>query len=264
MRVDLALLLALCLGDTVALALDAATSRNLLYRRRGGGAAGGGGRGAGGGGGSGRGAGGGRGSTTGGGGRGAGGGGGGSSRPNTTPTSNLGGTSRGGSGPKPSFGGGRFYGGGGRVPYRAGAISPLGIAPFFLVGTALAFWPGLWLHGAHLYPYSYVHQYHNASSGRDESAKVLCGCDEFEVCGCDENDDKAFYDGLIGNGSYDALNKSVIDVGEFRGQKTLFINGTLPNGTTADGPDSAGASLSAVFTAVASALWMAIFAALFL
>ncbi|RDA85933.1 hypothetical protein CP532_0838 [Ophiocordyceps camponoti-leonardi (nom. inval.)] len=239
MRANLALLLALCLGDAiarVAVTGDGDTSETQLFKRRGGGARGGGGRG---------------GSSSGRGGGGGGGGGGAPSRTNTAPTSNIGGTSRGGSGPKPAFGGGRFFGGGGRVPYRAGATSPLGIAPFLLIGASLAFWPGIWLHGAHLYPYSYVHQYRNESSGRNETAKVLCGCDQFEECSCDENNDRVFYDGLIGNGSYAALNKSVIDVGEFKGEKTLLLNGTLPNGTTVDGPDSAASS----FTAVATALW---------
>ncbi|PHH73526.1 hypothetical protein CDD80_3748 [Ophiocordyceps camponoti-rufipedis] len=177
---------------------------------------------------------------------------------NTSPNSNLGGTSRGGTGPKPTVAGGRFYGGGSRVPFRAGARSPLGIAPFFLVGAALAFWPGVWLHGAHVYPYSRDHRYFNQSSNSNETAKVLCGCDRFEVCGCDDNEGP-FVDALIGNGSYDGLNKSLIDVGEFEGKKTLFINGTLPNGTTADGPESAGARFSAVSATVASALWMTVF-----
>ncbi|RDA91557.1 hypothetical protein CP533_4348 [Ophiocordyceps camponoti-saundersi (nom. inval.)] len=242
MRMNLAFLLALCLGDAIARVVQTSdTTETQLFRRRGGGRVGGSSRGGG--------------SSSSSGGRGSGSGGGrgagGSSSSNTAPTSNIGGTSRGGSGPKPSFGGGRFFGGGGRVPYRAGIASPLGIAPFFLLGASLAFWPGVWLHGAHLYPYSYVHHYRNESSGRNETAKVLCGCDRFEECGCDENNDRAFYDGLIGNGSYDALNKSVIDVGEFRGQKTLLINGTLPNGTTIDGPDSAASS----FAAVTTALW---------
>ncbi|RCI13054.1 hypothetical protein L249_0698 [Ophiocordyceps polyrhachis-furcata BCC 54312] len=237
MRANLVLLLALCLGDAIArVALTDDTSQSRLFKRRGGGRGGGGG---------------GRGGSSSSGRGGGGGGGGVPSRTNTAPTSNIGGTSRGGSGPKPTFGGGRFFGGGGRVPYRAGAKSPFGIAPFFLIGASLAFWPGVWLHGAHLYPYSYVHHYRNESSGRNETAKVLCGCHQFEECGCEENNDQAFYDGLIGNGSYAALNKSVVDVGEFRGQKTLLINGTLPNGTTVDGPDSAASS----FMAVATALW---------
>lgn len=163
-------------------------------------------------------------------------------RGNTLPGSNNGGTSRGGTGPSRGFGGGRFYGGGGATPFRAGRASPAGIAPFLLVGGALAFWPGVWLAGAHMYPYSYTHRFHNATTDRDETAKVLCACAEHAVCGCDENNNTAFYNELIGNGSYAALNKSLVNVGEFRGSKTLLINGTLPNGTTADGADQESAA----------------------
>lgn len=42
---------------------------------------------------------------------------------------------------------------------------------------------------------------------------------------------------LVGNGTYEALNKSIINVGDYKGRKTFLVNGTLPNGTTADGPD---------------------------
>jgi hypothetical protein len=43
-------------------------------------------------------------------------------------------------------------------------------------------------------------------------------------------------DDLVGNGSYAALDKDVINVAEYRGRKYFLINGTLENGTTADGP----------------------------
>lgn len=89
---------------------------------------------------------------------------------------------------------------------------------------------------------------------------MLCGCAQFEECGCDENTDPAYYDGLIGNGSYAALNKSLINVGQFKGQKTLFINGILPNGTTADGldPDSSSVGCGMRSLAEAAGLWPAV------
>jgi hypothetical protein len=40
---------------------------------------------------------------------------------------------------------------------------------------------------------------------------------------------------LIGNGSYTALNQSVVTVADINGTSTILINGTLPNGTTAAG-----------------------------
>lgn len=49
---------------------------------------------------------------------------------------------------------------------------------------------------------------------------------------------------LVGNGSYDSLNKSLVTVSQVNGTRTLVINGTLPNGTTAPGgTDSAGLNL---------------------
>ncbi|KYK58174.1 hypothetical protein DCS_05187 [Drechmeria coniospora] len=157
----------------------------------------------------------------------------GSSNRNTRPNYNTGGTSKSGTGVTPRFGGGRYYSGGATKPFASGRRSALGIAPIMLVGAALAFWPGLWLHGAWVYPYSHVHHYHNASSGEDETANVVCGCARFAACGCDENNNTAYYDDLLGNGSYAALNKSVVDMGEYNGSKTILINGTLANGTTA-------------------------------
>jgi len=48
-------------------------------------------------------------------------------------------------------------------------------------------------------------------------------------------------DQLIGNGSYDTLNKTVVTVADVQGVSTIVINGTLPNGTTSSGgTDSVG------------------------
>lgn len=142
--------------------------------------------------------------------------------------------------------------------------------PFVLIGGALAFWPGVWLYGAHMYPYNYVHHYHNATTDKNETAKVLCGCAENEVCGCDENNSTAYYDDLLGNGSYQALNKSVVNIGTYKGDKTILINGTLPNGTTADGPDdddgdedgSSSAGLGLRSLVEAAGIWPAVAAVL--
>lgn len=163
---------------------------------------------------------------------------------NRAPNSNAGGTSVGGSGPKPSFGGGRYYAGGAATPYRAGGRSPSGILPFAILGgAALAFWPGVWLYGAYMYPYHHPYHYYNESSRRNETRDVLCGCGTYDVCGCDDNNNTAYYDSLIGNGSYDALNKSIVNVADVNGTRTILINGSLPNGTTADGQDSSAAGL---------------------
>jgi hypothetical protein len=224
---------------------------NTLERRKGGGGRGGGGGGSGGG-------------------RSGGGGGGGGSR--TTPTSMTGGQTVAGSGPSRSFGRGGYYGGGAAVPYSAGSRTPRGLVAAPLLGgvALLAIMPGLWLYGS-VYPYHYNNPYrfynrsrnatendnnnnnNNARSivirqsqqGANETLPVVCLCQEFAVCGCDENDSQAYIDDLIGNGSYAALNKSLVTVSEVNNTKTLVLNGTLPNGTTAPGGvDDAATGLS--------------------
>lgn len=55
------------------------------------------------------------------------------------------------------------------------------------------------------------------------------------VCGCDDNNDSAFIDSLIGDGDYFKLNQTLVTVADVNGTSTILINGTLPNGTTAAG-----------------------------
>lgn len=134
-------------------------------------------------------------------------------------------------------------------PYQAGRRSPSGIAPFALgagVGL-LAVWPAVWLYGAYMYPYHNLHTYHNQTSDQDETRNVTCACDPYTTCGCDENTNSTYIDDLIGNGSYSALNQSLITVAIVNGTDYLLINGTLPNGTTAAGgtDDVDGSSSSA-------------------
>ena len=124
------------------------------------------------------------------------------------------------------------------TPYRAGSRSPLGgILPFALVGGAIgaaAVFPGLWLYGA--YEYNYDHRYGfrnrtNDTSNGNTTLPVTCLCQMYSACGCDDNGNNTFLDGLVGNGSYPALNKSLVNVENVNGTRTLVLNGTLPNGT---------------------------------
>ncbi|KAK0747869.1 hypothetical protein B0T21DRAFT_355299 [Apiosordaria backusii] len=157
--------------------------------------------------------------------------------------STSGGRTTTGTGPAPAYGGGRYYGGGAAVPYRAGSRSPTrSIAPVLLGASFLAFWPGLWLTSAYLYNHPRPYTYYNASSEQNETKPVTCACAENSVCGCDDNDDKQYMNDLIGNGSYDALNKSVVNVANVNGTSTILINGTLPDGTTAAGGNEAPGS----------------------
>lgn len=207
----------------------------------------------------------------GGGGRGGGSSGGGSSSSGggrTGGSSSVGGSTRAGSGPSRSYGRGGYYGGGAVTPYQAGSRTPKGlIAGAVLAPVAiLAIMPGLWLYGAYPYYFNNPYRFYNrstvnetnnnndknnlgkrqATTGANEMLPVVCLCQEYSVCGCDENTDQAYLDDLIGNGSYAALNKTLVTVSQVNGTKSLVLNGSLPNGTTAPGgTDDAGVALSA-------------------
>lgn len=196
----------------------------------------------------------------GGGGKGGGGGGGGSKSgggssgggSSTGRTSNAGGSTKSGSGVRPVYGGG-YYGGGSAKPYTSGKRSPKGLLPgaLLLPAAALLVFPGIWLWS--VYPYYYNRPYtflnrtvENATDGLNQTLPVVCLCQEFSVCGCDDNNDSKFFDSLVGNGSYDALNKSLVTVSMVNDTRSLVINGTLPNGTTAADPNASAASTRAM------------------
>ncbi|PKS12803.1 hypothetical protein jhhlp_001014 [Lomentospora prolificans] len=143
-----------------------------------------------------------------------------------------------GAGAPRSFAGGRFYGAGASSPYKAGTRSPGGISPLLFVGAAaLAFWPGVWLYGAYSYHYPYNYHFHNETANKDEDLPVICGCDPYNPCGCDANNDTTYIRDLVGDGNYNNLNQSLVTVAEVNGTKTILINGTLPNGTEPPVPE---------------------------
>lgn len=189
----------------------------------------------------------------------------------TLGNSNAGGSTSAGSGAPRSFGrGGGYYAGGAAVPYTAGQKrGGLGPGPLLAGGAALALMPGLWLYSVYPYHYSTPYRFYNRTAnstdknndnnndarsivirqsgqqGANESLPVTCLCQEYSVCSCEENTDQSYLDDLVGNGSYAALNKSLVTVSQENGTKTLILNGTLPNGTTAPGgQDDAAAALS--------------------
>lgn len=153
-------------------------------------------------------------------------------------SSSSGGRTTTGSGAPRTYGGGAYYGGGTTTPYRAGGVSTLGLASVGLFGVgalSLAFWPGVWYHPAYLYPYNNPWSYRNSTTGNNETKPVTCGCDAYQVCGCEDNNNTDYVNSVIGNGSYSNLNKSLVTVANVNGTDTILINGTLPNGTTASG-----------------------------
>jgi hypothetical protein len=185
-------------------------------------------------------------------------------------SSNAGGATRAGSGASRSYGRNGYYGGGATVPYTAGKRTPKGLiaAPLLVGGAALAIMPGLWLYSVYPYHYNNPYRFYNRTANRtntndndrrslvhlvtrqsdqtgaNETLPVICLCQENSVCGCDENDDPAYISDLVGNGSYAALNKTLVTVSDVNNTRTLVLNGTLPDGTTAPGgtdDDSAAA-----------------------
>jgi len=107
--------------------------------------------------------------------------------------------------------------------------------------AALAFWPGIWYHPVYYYPYTHPYNFHNQTSNQNETRNVACACDETAQCGCDDNDDSSFLDEQIGNGSWSALNQSQVTIADVNSTRTILLNGTLPDGTTAP-TDSANAA----------------------
>jgi hypothetical protein len=156
-----------------------------------------------------------------------------------SPSSNTGGRTRSGSGVAPAYAGGMRYAGGAAVPYTAGALSPSrGLTPLFLPVTAFAFLPGLWLFSS-LYAYPFGTPYYWAHDGRNVSVNATCLCQQYSECGCDDGTNAtAFVQALVNNGTDAPVNTSVVlflaDVNG-TGQPAVFVNGTLPNGTTAAG-----------------------------
>lgn len=144
----------------------------------------------------------------------------------------------------PSYGGGRYYGGGATTAYKSGGRSPLGLAPYAIGVATLGIFPGLWLAGAYGYNFNHPYYFHNATNTTDrrnnESLPVTCLCQKYQACGCDDNGNTTYIDELLGNGSTSDQNSTLVHVGNVNGSKTVVINGTLPNGTD-DSSSTSGA-----------------------
>lgn len=71
---------------------------------------------------------------------------------------------------------------------------------------------------------------------------MTCLCEQYSACGCDDANNSTFLDGILGDGNLANLNKSLVNVGNVNGTKTIVLNGTLPNDTVADASTSTGSA----------------------
>ncbi|KAJ5605087.1 hypothetical protein N7510_010241 [Penicillium lagena] len=180
-----------------------------------------------------------------------------SSSGSTSSSSNLGGSTSHGSGVQPKYGGGSYYAGGAATPYRSGSKTSGGISPHLVAGAGLGFLGGAWLAlGASYYLYPYPHNY----LYNDQSYPVECVCAQYSECGCGDNQNQTYYTSLFhGDRPENSTNVRVLDV---NGTTTIYINGTLPNGTTAASGASPAATVPAhlggylvTVAVVAAAVW---------
>lgn len=102
-----------------------------------------------------------------------------------------------------------------------------------------------------MYHHPQPYTFYNETSQENETKPVICACDPYDMCGCD-NGTTAYMADLIGDGSYTTLNHSLVTVAEVNGTSTILVNGTLPNGTTAPsgGESVAGTGLQALLKGV--------------
>lgn len=81
---------------------------------------------------------------------------------------------------------------------------------------------------------------------------MTCLCEQYSACGCDDANNSTFLDGIIGDGNLANLNKSLVNVGNVNGTKTIVLNGTLPNDTIADESTSTASESATAASATAA------------
>lgn len=79
--------------------------------------------------------------------------------------------------------------------------------------------------------------YHWNQDGQNRTSNVTCLCQQYQVCGCDPTDNSTFLDQVVSNGTGGApVNSSLVRTIDYgNGSAATYINGSLANGTTADG-----------------------------
>lgn len=92
---------------------------------------------------------------------------------------------------------------------------------------------GLFAFGAFSYNYNHDYIYPNGTH-----LPVTCLCAQYSECGCDDNGNQTFIQDIVNNGTNVPTNSSGVTIANVNGTERAFINGTLPNGTTAGGGTS--------------------------
>jgi hypothetical protein len=125
-----------------------------------------------------------------------------------------------------------FYDGGASTAYRAGAISPLGVRPFFI--RPFVFWWPLYYgpYGAYYYQLNDTVPAAANNTAHNKTDPVLCVCEVYDQCGCDNS-----------NSSFTPTDYTYAVV---NGTEYAVINGTLSNGTSAT--SAAGPSMGLYLT----------------
>lgn len=94
----------------------------------------------------------------------------------------------------------------------------------------------------------------------NETKPVVCVCDPSTPCTCDDNGNQTYFNSVIGDGTYNGLNRSLVTISpnETTNNLTIYINGAVPNGTTAaGGTEDPNAANSMVALAQAAGWWPA-------
>lgn len=135
--------------------------------------------------------------------------------------------------------------------------------------AALAFFPGLWLYPAYVYSYNNPYYWRNGSrnstrlrddddddddlngrrrflvrrqtttdnsneNGTVEVLPIICLCQQYSECSCDDNSDSEFLTSILPNDTAELqLDESLVRVTDVNGTRSVVLNGTLENGTTA-------------------------------
>lgn len=79
-------------------------------------------------------------------------------------------------------------------------------------------WSSSW---AYIYPYANPWYYHNANTDKNE---VKCDCDQYQECGCDDNNSTDYITSVLGNGRYGQLNQTLVTVANVNGADTILVN----------------------------------------